>query len=82
MTNPPMDNSDAHPTVVTVYDIEGGADVQVVEALTFYGDCVTSARACAEEWLHSQGYIPINLSGGAWEQQGIGSMQATMEAVP
>src|SRR5688572_21403865 len=77
MTNPPMDNSAPH-AVVTIYDLEGEPGVPY-EVIRFYGDCLTSARDCAELWLRKQDFVPINVSGSAWEERGIGSKQATLE---
>lgn len=79
MTNPPMDNSDAH-AVVRVYNLEDEPGVEH-EVIHFYGDCVTTPKQCAEEWLRSQGMVPINVDASSWEEQGIGSLQATLEEI-
>jgi hypothetical protein len=79
VSNPSVDNSRPH-AVVTVYNIEDEPGV-VHEVIRFYGDCVTSAKQCAEYWLYKHDYLPINLSGSAWEERGIGNKQATLEEV-
>lgn len=80
MTNPHGDISAPH-AVVKVFDIEGGSDVQLVEILKFYGDCLTSPKTCAEEWLRKNDFVCINVAGTSWEERGIGSKQATLEDV-
>jgi hypothetical protein len=79
VTNPQVDNSTSH-TVVRVYDLEAEPGVEH-EVIHFYGDCVTSPKQCAEEWLQANDFIPINVSGSAWEERGIGNKQATLEEV-